>query len=130
VWQASFPPVSLAVLAAWEAMRKPDTPPHPLERYAGGYSNEFSETLTVTSSDGALRLGFSAPGSFSGELEPMNGGTFLLHYDGGDGQAFPRSPATFSSPEAGSPFNLDLGAIGRYRQSTGPLASVDPSEGR
>jgi len=106
-------------LAAQAAMRNPDAPPsHPLERYAGEYSNAFGETVTVSAADGALRLAFSAPGSFSGDLEPLDGDTFLLHYDGGDGQAFSRSPATFSDSDAGPGLELDLGNLGLYRQTT------------
>ncbi len=107
-------------LAAQAALRNPDAPPsHPLERYAGAYSNAFGETLTVSAADGALRLAFQAPGSFSGDLEPLDGDTFLLHYHGGDGQAFSRSPATFSDSGTGQALELHLGNLGLYRQSGG-----------
>ena len=107
-------------LAAQAALRNPDAPPsQPLKRYAGEYTNAFGETLTVSATDGALRLAFAAPGSFSGDLEPLDGDTFLLHYHGGDGQAFSRSPATFSDSVTGQALELNLGNLGLYGRSGG-----------
>ncbi len=113
-------------LAAQAALRDPDSPPpYPLERYVGTYSNEFGERLTVSATDGSLQLAFLAPGAFSGDLEPLNGNTFLLHYHGGDGQAFSQSPATFSDASTGQPLELDLGNLGVYRQGTVPATLGD-----
>ena len=73
----------------------------------------------VLAQDERLRLHFGEPGTFSGHMEHWNDDVFRLHFDGGDGQTYGSSFATFTvEPELGVTV-LDLGFMGEYRRRAG-----------
>ena len=84
--------------------------------YVGSYRGELSESLLVEEGADGLRLRFEGAGAFSGTLEHWHHDTFRLYYDGGDGQAFSSSLATFELQADGAVESLDLGRMGRYRR--------------
>lgn len=105
-------------VAAEEAARLRGTRPSlPLAGYAGTYGSEVAGTLEVSAREGQLRLQFAGVGAFSGELEHWHEDVFRLYYDGGDGQAYRSSLATFELDATGRVIALDLGAFGKYRRA-------------
>ena len=103
-------------LAAFAAMKAPDAAwAYPLPAYVGTYRDVHGGELIVEESDDGLQLRFIADGSFSGSLEPMNPQLALLYFDGGDGQALSRAPASFVFTDE-SVTTIDLGRMGRYER--------------
>lgn len=93
-------------------------PTQPVEGYVGRYADAHGagHAEVAPAGDGGLRLHFGAPGAFSGDLEHWHHDVFLLHFDGGDGQAYGSTFATFAvEPETGAAV-VDLGFMGRYRR--------------
>ncbi len=109
-------------LAAQDSARVPGTRPTlPLLEYVGSYADPLGagHAEVAFARDGQLRLHFGEPGTFSGDLEHWNNDVFRLYFDGGDGQAYASSFATFTvEPELGVTV-LDLGWMGRYRRRNG-----------
>jgi len=107
-----------ATLAAQDAARIPGTMPSlPLERYTGTYEYEYEGHAHVElGDDGALRVHFGQPGSFSGVMEHWHHDVFRLHYDGGDGQAYGSSFVTFTIGPQGGVSWMDMGFMGRFRK--------------
>ena len=102
-------------ITARDASKIPDTAPAlPLEDLAGVYESEVAGSLTVSLGDGGLRLAFPGAGAFSGDLEHWHYNTFMLHYHGGDGQAWASSLATFRIGTGGEVIGLDLARLGEY----------------
>ncbi len=108
-----------STLAAQDAARIPDTAPSlPLQRYTGAYEYEYEGQAYVEMGDnGALRVHFGQPGSFSGDIEHWHHDVFRLHYDGGDGQAYSSSFVTFTIGPQGEVSWMDMGFMGRYRKA-------------
>ena len=68
--------------------------------------------VLVEETEGQLRMRFLEDGLFSADLEPLAGDTIMVFFDGGDGQALSRSPASFVRQEE-AVMALDLGQMGR-----------------
>ena len=111
-----------STLAAQDSARVPGTRPTlPLDEYVGSYADALGagHAEVVLAQDGRLRLHFGEPGSFSGDLEHWNDDVFRLYFDGGDGQTYRSSFATFTvEPEIGVAV-MDLGFMGQYRRREG-----------
>lgn len=105
-----------AALAAQDAARIPGTTPSlALEDYTGTYEYEYGGTVQVElAREGALRVHFGQPGSFSGDLEHWHHDVFRLHFDGGDGQAYGSAFVTFTIGPQGGVTWMDMGFMGRY----------------
>ena len=105
-----------ATLAAQDAARIPGTTPSlSLEDYTGTYEYEYGGPAHVeVAGDGALRVHFGQPGSFSGEMEHWHHDVFRLYFDGGDGQAYGSSFVTFTIGPQGGVSWMDMGFMGRY----------------
>ena len=123
-WRATFTERTGAIheqveqtFAAQDSARVEGTvPTHALVKYVGRYADIHGAGHAEVSlaDDGRLRLDFGAPGAFSGDLEHWNHDVFRLYFDGGDGQAYGSSFATFATdPETGVTA-VDLGFMGRY----------------
>ena len=84
--------------------------------YTGSFEGDLGERLSVELRGDQLALQYAGAGAFSGVLEHWQDDTFRLFYDGGDGQAFSSSLATFVLGEGGKEGieALDLGQLGRY----------------
>ncbi|NNM32601.1 MAG: serine hydrolase [Gemmatimonadetes bacterium] len=105
-------------LAARDASRVPDTDPSvALDAFVGTYESDVAGPLTVSLADSGLRLAFPGSGAFSGDLEHWHFDTFMLHYDGGDGQAWANSFATFQIGATGNVTGLDLARLGEYSRT-------------
>ena len=106
-------------LAAQDSARVAGTSPsRPINEYVGRYADIHGagHAEVALAGDGRLRLHFGAPGTFSGDLEHWQHDVFRLYFDGGDGQAYGSSFATFTvEPEAGVT-SVDLGFMGQYRR--------------
>ncbi len=107
-----------ATLAAQDAARIPGTTPSlSLEDYTGTYEYEYGGAAHVeVAGDGALRVHFGQPGSFSGVMEHWHHDVFRLYFDGGDGQAYGSSFVTFRLGPQGRVSWMDMGFMGRYRK--------------
>ena len=71
--------------------------------------SEPGRAEVVLAQDGRFLLHFGAPGTFSGDMEHWNDDVFRLYFDGGDGQTYRSSFATFTvEPEPGVAV-MDLG---------------------
>ncbi len=107
-----------AALAAQDAARIPGTTPSlSLEDYTGTYEYEYGGAAHVEAAgDGALRVHFGQPGSFSGVMEHWHHDVFRLYFDGGDGQAYGSSFVTFTLGPQGRVSWMDMGFMGRYRK--------------
>ena len=105
-------------LGGIDDQRDADEPPSlALASYAARYTKEHSGALTITLDTDVLRLAFDGVGAFSGELVPWNGDTFRLYFEGGDGQAYSSTLATFVIDEGDDvPSAIDLGRFGRYEK--------------
>lgn len=102
-------------LAARDASRVPDAPASlPLEAYVGTYGSDVAGPVTVSLVGGRLRLAFEGVGAFAGDLEHWHYDTFMLHYHGGDGQAWANSLATFRIGPTGEVSGVDLARLGEY----------------
>ncbi len=108
-----------AALAAMDAARIAGTAPSlPLARYAGVYEHEHGgEARVELGDDGALKVRFGGPGSFSGRMEHWHHDVFRLHFDGGDGQAYGSAFVTFTLGPQGGASRMDMGFMGRYRRT-------------
>ncbi len=107
-----------ATLAAQDAARIPGTVPSlPLQGYTGTYEHEVGGQAHVElGGDGALRVHFGEPGSFSGDMEHWHHDVFRLFHHGGDGQAYGSSFVMFTIGPRGEVTWMDMGFMGRYRK--------------
>ena len=104
-----------AALTAREASRIADAPTSlPLEAFVGTYRSEVAGPVTVSLVGDRLELAFEGAGAFSGDLEHWHYDTFMLHYRGGDGQAWASSFATFRLNADGEVSGVDLALLGEY----------------
>ena len=100
-----------------ELERKPNTKPTlPMKHYIGTYGSPLAGPFEIKFTDGVLRLEFHGVGAFSGEIEHWYDDTFLLYYDGGDGQHYKSSLITFKLKNKKRVIGIDLGAFGEYHR--------------
>ena len=106
-------------LAAQDSARVDGTSPtRPIKEYVGRYADIHGAGHAVVeeAAGGRLRLHFGEPGTFSGDMEHWNHDVFRLYFDGGDGQAYGSSFATFTVEPVAGVTAVDLGFMGQYRR--------------
>ncbi len=105
--------------AAQDSARASGTgPTRATKEYVGRYADLHGagHAAVAEAGDGGLTLRFGEPGAFSGDLVHWNGDVFRLHFDGGDGQAYGSSFATFAVEPGVGVAGVDLGFMGQYRR--------------
>ena len=88
----------------------------PIEDYLGLYESKLAGPFEIKLEDTLLRLEFKGKGAFSGQLEHWYDNTFILYFDGGDGQAYESSLITFIIENSKNVTGVDLGSFGRYNR--------------
>ena len=94
------------------------SPTRPIREYVGRYADIHGagHAEVAEAQGGGLRLHFGEPGTFSGLMEHWHHDVFRVYFDGGDGQAYGSSFATFTVESAAGVSVMDLGFMGRYRR--------------
>ena len=80
------------------------------------YESKLAGPFEIKLEDTLLRLEFKGKGAFSGQLEHWYDDTFILYFDGGDGQAYESSLITFIIENSKNVTGVDLGSFGRYNR--------------
>ena len=88
----------------------------PIKDYLGLYESKLAGPFEIKLEDTLLRLEFKGKGAFSGQLEHWYDDTFILYFDGGDGQAYESSLITFIIENSKNVTGVDLGSFGRYNR--------------
>ena len=76
---------------------------------------DYMNLKEIKFEDTSLQLGFKGKGAFSGELEHWHDDTFILYFDGGDGQAYESTLITFKI-DNNNVIGINLGAFGNYNR--------------
>jgi hypothetical protein len=72
---------SVKELNAWKARLKGNTPPLPLNAYAGDYENELYGHITVSVKGSGLHIIFNSHRSLEASLQYMDNGEWLMTYN-------------------------------------------------
>lgn len=72
---------SVKELNAWKARLKGNTPPLPLNTYAGDYENELYGHITVSVKGNGLHIVFNSHRSLEASLQYMDNGEWLMTYN-------------------------------------------------
>ena len=101
---------------ARNSKRNPSAKPTlPIKDYLGLYGSKLAGPFEIKLEGTTLQLGFKGNGAFSGELEHWYDDTFILYFDGGDGQAYESTLITFKI-DNNNVIGINLGAFGNYNR--------------